>query len=129
MITIVISKNEGRLKEALTQILRQEGYNVSDASDNDGAIKIVGSAGTPGEDLLKNKIIELEYSLYKEKRGELYKFILETIEKPLLEHTLERTEGNQLKAAKILGINRNTMRSKIKRLGIDAKRWRVSNGK
>jgi len=57
MITIVISKDERRLKEALTQILRQEGYNVSDASDKDGAIKIVGSAGTPGEDLLKNKII------------------------------------------------------------------------
>ena len=129
MITIVISKDERRLKEALTQILRQEGYNVSNAADEDGAIKIVGSAGGIGPDRLKDKIIELEDSLYKEKRGELYKFILETIEKPLLEHTLERTEGNQLKAAKILGINRNTMRSKIKRLGIDAKRWRVSNGK
>ena len=129
MITIVISKDERRLKEALTQILRQEGYNVSNAADEDGAIKIVGSAGGIVPDRLKDKIIELEDSLYKEKRGELYKFILETIEKPLLEHTLERTEGNQLKAAKILGINRNTMRSKIKRLGIDAKRWRVSNGK
>ncbi len=66
-----------------------------------------------------NKVIELDDSLYKEKMGILYKYILEGIEKPLIEQTLERTYGNQLKAAKILGINRNTMRTKIKKLGID----------
>ena len=49
----------------------------------------------------------------------LYKSILEIIEKPLFEHVLERTEGNQLKAARILGINRNTMRAKVKKLGIN----------
>ncbi len=62
--------------------------------------------------------------MYNEKRGVLYKSIIESIEKPLIEHTLDRTEGNQLKAARILGINRNTMRAKIKRLGIDDKKWR-----
>jgi cellulose synthase/poly-beta-1,6-N-acetylglucosamine synthase-like glycosyltransferase len=54
----------------------------------------------------------------------LYKSILEAIEKPLIEHILERTEGNQLKAARILGINRNTIRTKIKRLGIVVEKWR-----
>ena len=63
-------------------------------------------------------------SLYKEKRGILYKTILDRIEKPLLEHVLERTEGNQLKAAKILGINRNTMRSKIRKYGIDPDKYK-----
>ena len=46
-------------------------------------------------------------------------------EKPLIEHVLERTEGNQLKAAKILGMNRNTMRAKIKKLGIDPDQWKI----
>ncbi|OGW76751.1 MAG: hypothetical protein A3I73_05425 [Omnitrophica bacterium RIFCSPLOWO2_02_FULL_45_16] len=46
------------------------------------------------------------------------------VEKPLIEQTLEKTAGNQSKAAKILGINRNTIRSKIKKLGIDAKKWK-----
>ena len=55
----------------------------------------------------------------------LYKSILEAIEKPLIEHVLERTEGNQLKAARALGINRNTMRAKIKKLGIDIGKWKV----
>ena len=63
-------------------------------------------------------------SLDKSKDGALYKLIMQAIEKPLLEHTLERTEGNQLRAARILGLNRNTIRSKIKKLGIDPKRWK-----
>jgi two-component system nitrogen regulation response regulator GlnG len=56
--------------------------------------------------------------------AELYKSVIQAIEKPLIENTLERTAGNQLKAARILGINRNTIRSKIKKLGIDPKRWK-----
>ena len=68
---------------------------------------------------LKDQLIELEDLLYREKRGMVYKSILEIIERSLIEHMLERTEGNQLKAARILGLNRNTMRSKIKKLGIN----------
>lgn len=63
-------------------------------------------------------------SLNKSKDGALYKSIIQAVEKPLIEHTLERTEGNQLRAARILGLNRNTIRSKIKKLGIDPKRWK-----
>lgn len=74
---------------------------------------------------MEDKIIELEDSLYNEKKGILYKSILEIIEKPLFEHILERAEGNQLKAARILGINRNTIRTKIKKLGIDPNKWKM----
>ena len=70
-------------------------------------------------DSLKSKIIELENLLYNEKKGVIYRAIIESIEKPLIECALERTEGNQLKAARNLGINRNTMRAKIKKFGID----------
>ena len=62
----------------------------------------------------------------EEKVGVLYKSVITAIEKQLIEQMLERTEGNQLKAARILGINRNTIRTKIKRLGIDVQRWKVS---
>jgi len=74
---------------------------------------------------LKDKIVELGEFLYRDKQGRLYRAMLELMEKPLLEHILERTFGNQLKAAKILGINRNTMRAKIKKLGIDPNRWKI----
>jgi two-component system nitrogen regulation response regulator GlnG len=49
----------------------------------------------------------------------LYYRILPLIEKPLIEMTLRATEGNQLKAAYVLGINRNTLRKKISELGIE----------
>lgn len=49
----------------------------------------------------------------------LYQRILPLVEKPLIEMTLCVTSGNQLKAAHILGINRNTLRKKIKDLGIE----------
>ena len=71
------------------------------------------------------KVTISDNSLNKEREGTLYKIIIQAIEKPLIEHTLERTLGNQLKAAKLLGINRNTIRSKIKKLGIDPKRWKT----
>jgi two-component system nitrogen regulation response regulator GlnG len=49
----------------------------------------------------------------------LYYRILPLVEKPLIELTLQATEGNQLKAAYVLGINRNTLRKKITELRIN----------
>ena len=76
-------------------------------------------------DNLEQKILQLDDSIYKEKQGSLYKYVLEEVERPLIERALERTYGNQLKAARILGINRNTIRTKIKKLGIDPNRWKI----
>ena len=44
---------------------------------------------------------------------ERYEQVLSHIERPLLEEVLARTAGNQLKAAAMLGINRNTLRKKL----------------
>jgi len=43
----------------------------------------------------------------------VYAMVLRTVERPMLEVVLQKTGGNQLKAAEILGINRNTLRKKI----------------
>jgi len=48
----------------------------------------------------------------------LYDRVLRELERPLLEITLSATRGNQLKAARVLGLNRNTLRKKIKELDI-----------
>jgi len=50
--------------------------------------------------------------------GELYRSLLERVERPLLEAALEHTAGNQLRAASLLGINRNTLRKKITELDV-----------
>ena len=48
----------------------------------------------------------------------LYDRIIREIEKPLITLTLQETRGNQVKAAQVLGLNRNTLRKKIKELEI-----------
>ena len=54
----------------------------------------------------------------------LYDRILEDIERPLIHMTLAATRGNQVKAAEVLGLNRNTLRKKIQDLGVELTRGR-----
>jgi len=49
----------------------------------------------------------------------LHERVLREIERPLLAIALEATRGNQIKAAELLGINRNTLRKKIRELDIE----------
>jgi len=44
----------------------------------------------------------------------LYMTVIQCVEKPLIEAALAEAQGNQVAAAKILGIHRNTLRRKIK---------------
>jgi len=48
------------------------------------------------------------------KPGDLYQLVLGQVEKPLFEAVLDYTDGNQSEAAEILGINRGTLRKKLR---------------
>jgi two-component system nitrogen regulation response regulator GlnG len=48
----------------------------------------------------------------------LFDRVIREVEKPLIVITLEATRGNQIRAAEVLGLNRNTLRKKIRDLGI-----------
>lgn len=50
--------------------------------------------------------------------NELYEMVLAEMEIPLLEKVLEYTRGNQTKAAEMLGLNRGTLRKKLKQYGL-----------
>jgi two-component system nitrogen regulation response regulator GlnG len=54
----------------------------------------------------------------------LYDRVLEEVERPLIQLTLSATRGNQVRAAEILGLNRNTLRKKISDLGVEMQRGR-----
>jgi Fis family transcriptional regulator len=58
-------------------------------------------------------------SYFKDLRGveptAMYEMILNVVEKPLLDVVMKHAEGNQSRAAEWLGINRNTLRRKLRR--------------
>jgi two-component system nitrogen regulation response regulator GlnG len=74
------------------------------------------------EEVVRLKLKEYFRQIRDVDPTDLYDMIIERIERPLIELTLERTRGNQLKAAALLGINRNTLHKKIAHLKIDPKR-------
>lgn len=51
--------------------------------------------------------------------GNLYELVLDEIELPLLQAVLKFTRGNQSRAAEILGVNRGTLRKKLRRHKLD----------
>jgi len=51
--------------------------------------------------------------------GELYDMVLGEVERPLFKAAMQHARGNQSKAAKILGINRSTLRKKLEHYGIE----------
>ncbi len=68
---------------------------------------------------------KLENSLAQmnlQEMNNLYDMVLHQVERPLINIVLQKTRGNQIRTADILGINRNTLRKKIKMLDIEVKR-------
>ncbi len=56
----------------------------------------------------------------------LHPMLIAAVERPLILLTLRETKGNQIQAAELLGLNRNTLRKKILDLDIPVKRARAS---
>lgn len=67
------------------------------------------------EQLVKSKL-EVLFDQQKEAQVELnglYELVIEQVEKPLIELALKAYNGNQVRTAQMLGINRNTLKKKI----------------
>jgi Fis family transcriptional regulator len=67
---------------------------------------------------LEKAISEINELFFQENEGKVYRCLTDSFEKPLLARLMEYTKGNQMKAAQILGINRNTLRTKLKKYSI-----------
>ena len=86
---------------------------ITESNSNNGLEKI--SLSMSVEQHLKNF-----FKLHKGKlpSSGLYSRIINEVERPLISICLNATKGNQIKASKLLGLNRNTLRKKIKELKI-----------
>jgi two-component system nitrogen regulation response regulator GlnG len=90
-------------------------------------LKPSSGSSSRNEELSLEALVEMKLrsslgNLEKMESGDLYGLILEQMERPLIRFVLEKTRGNQVKAAEILGINRNTLRKKIQELDIEIKK-------
>lgn len=72
-----------------------------------------------------NAFSQLEDYFLHAHKGELYPVVIEIIEKKLIERVLEHFSGNQIEASKMLGIHRNTLHSKIRKLRINIERYKA----
>ncbi|HPW44937.1 MAG TPA: helix-turn-helix domain-containing protein [bacterium] len=71
-----------------------------------------------------DRIMEEKISHFFERLGKvsatgLYRTVIRQVERPLIEECLKWSGGNQMKAAQVLGINRNTLRKKMKEFGLE----------
>jgi two-component system nitrogen regulation response regulator GlnG len=71
------------------------------------------------EEIIERKLLECVRGLREHASANLYDLMVGLVEKPLLRAVLRETGGNQVRAAQILGINRNTLRKKLTEHGID----------
>ena len=69
--------------------------------------------------------LKIDNLLKVEAKGHIYRSVIDATERILIEKALEGSAGNQISAARILGLNRNTIRSKIKKLNIDTRKFKL----
>ncbi len=58
-------------------------------------------------------------------KGKVYHNVMRATERGLIEEALKMSFGNRSIASKILGLNRNTLRTKMKKLDLDPERFRI----
>ena len=118
--------NVAELKSIARRLVIRVTRSRIEAGDVDEVLPVV-AARVPLEDLAFEDMVKAKLSgLLARIDGypvhDLYDKVIARVERPLLDLVLANTGGNQVKAAEILGLNRNTLRKKLAELGMTARR-------
>lgn len=86
--------------------------------------EVLGFKGSKAREPGLEQIVEGKLGRFFEQMGEVeagsvHQTVIAQVERPLIRKCLEWSGGNRLKAARVLGINRNTLGKKIKEYGIE----------
>lgn len=74
------------------------------------------------EDYVESKLGDFVRAMKLSSARSLYPTFMRAVERPLIELALRETNGNQIQASQLLGMNRNTLRKKLQELKIEVKR-------
>lgn len=78
------------------------------------------------DDIIETKLSAFVKTMRKGSARDLHRMLISAVERPLIALALRETNGNQIEAAHLLGMNRNTLRKKIMEFRIPVKRGRAS---
>jgi len=81
------------------------------------------------EDYVEWKMGDFVKGMHNGSGRNLHPMLISAIERPLIARALQETKGNQIQAAELLGLNRNTLRKKIHDLHIPVKRGRAAQAR
>jgi two-component system nitrogen regulation response regulator GlnG len=84
-----------------------------------------GVRALPLEDYLEGKMGDFVKGMRNGSARNLHPMLITAMERPLITLALQETKGNQIQAAELVGLNRNTLRKKIHDLHIPVKRGRA----
>ncbi|NQV84824.1 MAG: nitrogen regulation protein NR(I) [Rhodospirillales bacterium] len=116
--------NVRELENLIKRLAALYSHEVITAEDIDIELTETASAPSADEEEGLSKTVEQRLASYffahdgALPAAGLYQRVLREVERPLISLTLQATHGNQIKAAEILGLNRNTLRKKIRDLNI-----------
>lgn len=113
----------GNIRELENFILRLCTLSPQDVMDGamiDSELAAHGAPAFPAAGDLSQVVARLVAA--SDQRDGIYDQVIACIEKPLITQILVHTGGNQIRAAEILGLNRNTLRKKIRALDIDVRK-------
>lgn len=124
--------NVGELKETMRRLMLRLKRGPVEASDVDEVLPTVPER-VPIEDLSLEELIRCKLKGFLKRvdgyeMKNLYEDVITRVERPLIALVLEQTGGNQLRAAEVLGMNRNTLRKKLQQHGIAAEERKKDRG-
>jgi DNA-binding protein Fis len=119
-----IVSSPSMLQKTVAQI-HETAHNLNSANGNGGLTlsRDTLEQETKGHepnlaDLVEKKLTQFVQKIKNCEVKNLYSLLIREFEKPLINLALRETKGNQIQAAQLLGMNRNTLRKKMKELKI-----------
>lgn len=124
MVSYAWPGNVAELKAVCRRVASRAENGKVEPEDLDAVLPVLEAKApleqTSFEDMVRSKLVEFLRNMDGYPIEDLYDQVLDRVERPLLQVIMDYTGNNQVKAAEILGLNRNTLRRKLAERGVRA---------